>query len=52
MVKRFFVWWLKRLSNSIIRDAQSLDEAVRSYKLQNEQWFLDYQDKLNEISVL
>lgn len=28
-----------------------LDKEVRSKNLQNEQWFLDWQDELNSISV-
>lgn len=30
---------------------EMLDREVRARGLQNEQWFLDFQDKLNEISV-
>lgn len=30
---------------------EMLDREVRARELQNEQWFLDFQDKLNEISV-
>lgn len=31
--------------------AKTIDKEVRNLGLQNEQWFLDWQDKLNEISV-
>ena len=30
---------------------QEVDKIVRENGLENEQWFLDWQDKLNEISV-
>lgn len=30
---------------------EMLDREVRARGLQNEQWFLDFQDKLNELSV-
>lgn len=38
------------LKNSI-EVIEKLDEVVRDNKWENEQWFLDWQDKLNEISV-
>lgn len=31
--------------------AETIDKEVRARGLQNEQWFLDFQDKLNELSV-
>ena len=31
--------------------AEMIDREVRARGLQNEQWFLDFQDKLNDISV-
>lgn len=31
--------------------AEMVDREVRARGLQNEQWFLDFQDKLNELSV-
>ena len=34
-----------------IKEIERIDTFVRKYNYQNEQWFLDWQDKLNEISV-
>lgn len=35
----------------ILAWAETIDKEVRARGLQNEQWFLDFQDSLNEISV-
>lgn len=35
----------------LINELEKLDADVRADGFQNEQWFLDGQDKLNEISV-
>lgn len=34
-----------------INSLEEIDRIVRENNWQNEQWFLDWQDKLNEISV-
>jgi len=34
-----------------LEEATKLDALARSLELQNKQWFLDWQDKLNELSV-
>ena len=34
-----------------LEQCNMLDELVRENNLENEQWFIDWQDKLNEISV-
>nr|DAX00515.1 MAG TPA: hypothetical protein [Bacteriophage sp.] len=43
---------LKELSETILLAAESLIEAVAEEGKQNEQWFLDYLDELNRLSVI
>lgn len=42
---------LKELSETILLAAESLIEIVAEEGKQNEQWFLDYLDNLNKLSV-
>ena len=42
---------LKELSETILLAAESLIEIVAEEGKQNEQWFLDYLDELNRLSV-
>ena len=42
---------LKDDMNRLIQVADSYDKLIRQKHLENEQFFLDWQDKLNEISV-
>lgn len=42
---------LKNTANNILLITESLIEAVKEEGIQNEQWFLDYLDRLNELSV-
>lgn len=42
---------LKELSETILLAAESLIEIVAEEGRQNEQWFLDYLDELNRLSV-
>ena len=42
---------LKKLSETILLAAESLIEIVAEEGKQNEQWFLDYLDDLNKLSV-
>ena len=37
--------------NKTIQDLNKIDAKVRKLGLENEQWFLDWQDELNKISV-
>ena len=37
--------------NETIQDLDRIDVKVRKLGLENEQWFLDWQDELNKISV-
>lgn len=43
---------LKELSETILLAAESLIEIVAEEERQNEQWFLDYLDELNRLSVI
>lgn len=43
---------LKKLSETILLAAESLIEIVAEEGKQDEQWFLDYLDELNKLSVL
>lgn len=43
---------LKKLSETILLAAESLIEIVAEKGKQNEQWFLDYLDELNRLSVI
>lgn len=49
--KEEFVKYLTESFIQCLAMAETLDQLVREHNLQNEQWFLDWQDKLNEISV-
>lgn len=42
---------LKEHAQKALEYIEMIDKEVRNLGLQNEQWFLDWQDKLNEISV-
>lgn len=42
---------LKELSGTILLAAESLIKTVAEEGKQNEQWFLDYLDELNRLSV-
>ena len=42
---------LKVACNESLYAVQEVDKMIRANALENEQWFLDWQDKLNEISV-
>lgn len=43
---------LKELSETILLAAESLIEIVAEEGRQNEQWFLNYLDELNRLSVI
>ena len=43
---------LKELSETILLAAESLIEIVAEEGKQNEQWFLDYLDELNRLSLI
>lgn len=49
--KEEFIKYLTESFVQCLAMAETLDQLVRENNLQNEQWFIDWQDKLNEISV-
>ena len=42
---------MRRSADNLIEAAEIIDAYATQYNLRNEQWFIDWQDKLNEISV-
>lgn len=42
---------LKERLETLLITIEVLDREVRSLKLENSQWFIDWQDELNRISV-
>lgn len=42
---------LQILCKKIIKKSKLCDETVRKFGLENEQWFINWQDELNAISV-
>lgn len=42
---------LQKLCNKIIKNSKECDEITRKLGLENEQWFINWQDELNAISV-
>lgn len=42
---------LKENAERVITSAEIVDREARSLNQQNEQWFINWQDKLNSISV-
>lgn len=42
---------LKERLETLLITIEVLDREVRSLKLENNQWFIDWQDELNRISV-
>lgn len=42
---------LQILCKKIIKRSKLVDKTVREFNLENEQWFINWQDDLNAISV-
>ena len=42
---------MRKSADNLIEAAEIVDAYATQYNLRNEQWFIDWQDKLNEISV-
>lgn len=42
---------MRKSADNLIEAAEIIDGYATQYNLRNEQWFIDWQDKLNEISV-
>ena len=47
----FIEWLLKRQARRVIDRATEIDEMARANGWTNRQWWLDYQDDLNALSV-
>lgn len=45
------VSYLKRYLMYLLEDIERVDLYVRSHNYQNEQWFIEWQDDLNKVSV-
>ena len=50
-LERILIKAIQKSLDKSIYDLNKIDSKIRMLGLQNEQWFLDWQDKLNEISV-
>ena len=44
-------FYYKLTAKNIIKDIKILQESVIELELLDEQWFLDFQDELNELSL-
>lgn len=44
-------FYYKLTAKNIIKDIETLQDSVIELELYDEQWFLDFQDKLNELSL-
>jgi hypothetical protein len=44
-------FYYKLTAKNIIKDIETLRESIIELELYDEQWFLDFQDKLNELSL-
>lgn len=44
-------FYYKLTAKNIIKDIKTLQESVIELELLDEQWFLDFQDELNELSL-
>lgn len=44
-------FYYKLTAKNIIKDIKTLQESVIKLELLDEQWFLDFQDELNELSL-
>ena len=50
-LERTLIKAIQKALDKTIYDLNKIDSKVRKLGLENEQWFLDWQDKLNEIST-
>lgn len=46
-----YKYLLKRFAECAVKRLEIIDKKVRKHHFENEQWFLNFQDKVNEISV-
>ena len=50
-INKLYLKLLKQAALKSIKDIKIIDQEVRLYDLQNEQWFINWQDEINRISV-
>ncbi len=50
-INKIKYWIIKKIGLSTLYICYKFDRLVRKTELENEQFFLDWQDKVNEISV-
>jgi hypothetical protein len=50
-INNLYLKLLKQAALKSIRDIKIIDQEARLYNLQNEQWFINWQDEINKISV-
>lgn len=50
-IHNLYLRLLKDAALKSIKDLKIIDQEARLYNCQNEQWFLDWQDEVNKISV-
>lgn len=51
-MEKFLIKLIKWESKVLLRNVKRLDDCARLLKQENEQWFLNYQDELNHMSIL
>lgn len=49
--REYLNFYYKLTAKNIIKDIETLQDSVIELELYDEQWFLDFQDKLNELSL-
>ena len=50
-INTLYLKLLKQAALKSINDIKIIDQEARLYNLQNEQWFINWQDEINRISV-
>ena len=50
-INKLYLKLLKQAALKSVKDIKIIDQEVRLYDLQNEQWFINWQDEINRISV-
>lgn len=50
-INNLYLKLLKQAALKSIKDIKIIDQEARLYNLQNEQWFINWQDEINKISV-
>ena len=50
-INNLYLKLLKQAALKSIKDIKIIDQEARLYNCQNEQWFINWQDEINKISV-